>query len=109
MIRAAIVGMGWWGRTLVEAVQAESDQIRFVAGATRTVSPEVQAFSEAQHLRLVDSYEGLLSDKSIDAVVLTPQPPARSLASTEHRTNPRPSLQAASLSAPDALNARPDG
>jgi predicted dehydrogenase len=62
--------MGWWGRTLVEAVQAESDQIRFVAGATRTVSPEVQAFSEAQHLRLVDSYEGLLSDKSIDAVVL---------------------------------------
>ena len=44
MIRAAIVGMGWWGRTLVEAV-ADSDQIRFVAGATRTVSPEVQAFS----------------------------------------------------------------
>jgi hypothetical protein len=38
MIRAAIVGMGWWGRTLVEAV-ADSDQIRFVAGATRTVSP----------------------------------------------------------------------
>ena len=31
MIRAAIVGMGWWGRTLVEAV-ADSDQIRFVAG-----------------------------------------------------------------------------
>jgi predicted dehydrogenase len=69
MIRAAIVGMGWWGRTLVEAV-ADSDQIRCVAGATRTVSPEVQAFSEAQHLRLVDSYDALLSDTSIDAVVL---------------------------------------
>src|SRR5688572_10685187 len=70
MIRAAIVGMGWWGRTLVEAVQRDSEQIRFVAGATRTASPEVQAFSEAQQLRLVDSYETLLADTSIDAVVL---------------------------------------
>ena len=69
MIRAAIVGMGWWGRTLVEAV-ADSEQIRFVAGATRTVSPEVKAFSEAQQLTLVDSYEALLADTNIDAVVL---------------------------------------
>jgi len=69
LIRAAIVGMGWWGRTLVEAV-ADSEQIRFVAGATRTVSPEVKAFSEAQTLRLVDSYDALLADTSIDAVVL---------------------------------------
>jgi predicted dehydrogenase len=70
MIRAAIVGMGWWGRTLVEAVQTDSDQIRFVAGATRTVSPEVKAFAEAQKLSLVDSYEKLLADKTVDAVVL---------------------------------------
>ena len=70
MIRAAIVGMGWWGRTLVEAVQSDSDAIRFVAGATRTVSPEVQAFSETHHLKLVDSFDTLLADKGIDAVVL---------------------------------------
>jgi len=69
MIKAAIVGMGWWGRTLVEAVAA-SEQIRIVAGATRTVSPEVKGFSDAQTLRLVDSYDALLADKSIDAVVL---------------------------------------
>ena len=61
--------MGWWGRTLVEAV-ADSEQIRFVAGATRTVSPEVKTFAEAQQLRLVDSYEALLADTTIDAVVL---------------------------------------
>jgi predicted dehydrogenase len=70
MIRAAIVGMGWWGRTLVEAVQRDSEQIRFVAGATRTVSPEVQAFADTQQLRLVDRYEALLADPGIDAVVL---------------------------------------
>ena len=62
--------MGWWGRTLVEAVQSDSDQIRFVAGATRTVSPDVKAFAEAQKLTLVDSYDKLLADKNVDAVVL---------------------------------------
>ena len=43
MINAAIVGMGWWGKTLVESVQGSSDVIRFVAGATRTASPELTA------------------------------------------------------------------
>jgi predicted dehydrogenase len=69
MMKAAIVGMGWWGRTLVEAV-ADSEQIRVVAGATRTVSPEVKTFAEAQHLTLVDSYAALLADTRVDAVVL---------------------------------------
>jgi predicted dehydrogenase len=62
--------MGWWGRTLVEEVQTESEQIRFVAGATRTVSPEVKTFAETHQLRLVDSYDALLADKTVDAVVL---------------------------------------
>jgi predicted dehydrogenase len=68
-MNAAIVGMGWWGRTLVEAV-TESEQIRFVAGATRTVSPEVKTFADTQQLRLVDSYQALLADTTVDAVVL---------------------------------------
>src|SRR5262245_42985951 len=70
MIKAAIVGLGWWGRTLVEAVQGESDQIRFVAGATRTVSPEVKAFAETQQVQLVESYQALLMDPTVEAVVL---------------------------------------
>ena len=70
MIHAAIVGMGWWGRTLVESVQADGDAIRFVAGATRTVSPEVKTFAEANALTLVDSYEALLADPTVNAVVL---------------------------------------
>jgi predicted dehydrogenase len=70
VINAAIVGLGWWGRTLVESVQGTSDRMRFVAGATRTVSPEATAFADAQGLRLADSYEALLRDSSVDAVVL---------------------------------------
>ena len=35
MIKAAIVGMGWWGRTLVESASSASRSINFVAGATQ--------------------------------------------------------------------------
>jgi len=65
-----MVGLGWWGRTIVESVQSDSDIIRFVAGATRTKSAETTAFAEQQKLRLADSFEALLTDKDVDAVVL---------------------------------------
>ena len=69
MLRAAIVGLGWWGKTLVEATEA-SDAIRFVAGASRTMSPELEAFAKAKGLKLAPSYEALLAASGIDAVVL---------------------------------------
>src|SRR5262245_58202427 len=69
MLRTAIVGLGWWGKTLVESAES-SDEIRFVAGATRTVSPEIEAFARDKGLRLAASYDALLADSGIDAVVL---------------------------------------
>jgi predicted dehydrogenase len=70
MINAAIVGMGWWGKTLVESVQGTSDVIRFVAGASRTPSPELSAFADQHRLKLASSFEALLSDSTVDAVIL---------------------------------------
>jgi predicted dehydrogenase len=70
MINAAIVGLGWWGKTIVESVQGKSDLIRFVAGATRTASPEVTAFADQQKFRFAESFEALLADPKIDAIVL---------------------------------------
>ena len=69
MINAAVVGLGWWGKTLVESA-ANSDTIRFVAGATRTVTPEVEAFAKKHGLRLLANYDAVLADREIDAVVL---------------------------------------
>jgi predicted dehydrogenase len=69
MIKAAVVGLGWWGKTLVESGE-HSDVIRFVAGATRTVSPETETFAKEKELQLATSYEALLADPAIDAVVL---------------------------------------
>ncbi|HEY6347310.1 MAG TPA: Gfo/Idh/MocA family oxidoreductase [Bryobacteraceae bacterium] len=70
MMNAAIVGLGWWGKTLVESVQHSSHEIQFVAGATRTKTPELVAFADAQKFALKGSYEELLANPKIDAVVL---------------------------------------
>jgi predicted dehydrogenase len=70
MINAAMVGLGWWGKTLVEAVQGESGKIRIVAGTTRTLSDEAQTFAKEQGFELRKAYADLIDDPQIDAVVL---------------------------------------
>ena len=55
MVRAAIVGLGWWGKTLVESA-AGSEAIRFVAGTSRTSSPEARTFADEHGLRLAESF-----------------------------------------------------
>src|SRR5262249_57551228 len=69
MVRAAIVGLGRWGRSLVAAVQGKSDAIRFVAGHTRTRAA-AEDFCREHDIKLADSFEALLSDRAVDAVVL---------------------------------------
>src|SRR5690606_26079775 len=69
MIKAGIVGLGWWGKTLVEGV-ADSEAIRFVAGAARTHSDDIKKFSSDNKLQLYKSYEELLKHPGLDAVVL---------------------------------------
>jgi predicted dehydrogenase len=70
VINAAIVGLGWWGKTLVESVQGSSELIRFTAGTSRTLSDDAKAFANAQGFRLAGGYDELVADSSIDAVVL---------------------------------------
>jgi predicted dehydrogenase len=70
MIRAAQIGLGWWGKTLVESVQGTSGQITFVAATSRTKSDDYLAFAKAQGLTFADSYEAILADPNVDAVVL---------------------------------------
>jgi predicted dehydrogenase len=69
MIRAAIIGLGRWGRSLVAAVQGQSPDIGFVAAHTRTRAG-AEDFCRKQQITLADSYEQILADPGIDAVVL---------------------------------------
>jgi predicted dehydrogenase len=68
MIRAAIVGIGRWGRTLVGGVQGKSESIRFTAGHNRTRA-NAEAFSAEHDIALKDSLDEILADPAIDAVV----------------------------------------
>lgn len=69
MINAAIVGLGWWGKVLVDSVQGKSDNITFTHGATRTKA-KAQDYADEKGFTLVDSYEDLLAINDLDAVVL---------------------------------------
>ena len=69
MIAAAIVGLGRWGRNLVNAVQGKSDKLRFAQCVVRR--PEAAREFAGQHgLELATDFERVLRDDSLEAVVL---------------------------------------
>jgi len=68
MIRAAIVGIGRWGRTLVGAAQGKSAALRFTAGHNRTRA-HAEAFCAEHGIALKESLAEILADPKIDAVV----------------------------------------
>ncbi len=68
MIRAAIVGLGRWGRTLVGGVQGRSDEFRFTAGHSRT-RVAAEPFCAEHGIAWYDSLDQILIDPAIDAVV----------------------------------------
>jgi predicted dehydrogenase len=68
MIRAAVIGIGRWGRTLVNSVQGKSTAIRFTVGQTRTRS-SAEAFCAENGIALKDDLDAILADPAIDAVV----------------------------------------
>ena len=69
MIDAAIVGLGRWGRTLVEAVQGKSGGLRFTRAVSRGPARH-REFGAKHGLDLVAELDTVLADPAIDAVVL---------------------------------------
>lgn len=70
MVRAAIVGLGWWGKVTVDAVHGKSDKIAFVAAHTRTRA-KAEEFCRDKKIELRDSLDDILKDPKVDAVVYT--------------------------------------
>lgn len=73
MIKAAIAGLGWWGGTLVEAMST-SPNMRFAAAFTRSRSDKDQELAAKYGLNLFDSYDAMVADQEIGAVVLATPP-----------------------------------
>jgi predicted dehydrogenase len=69
MLNMAMIGLGWWGRTLVESVQGKSENIRFTIAANLEI-PTVLDFANQYGLELTTDYKKILVDPKIDAVVI---------------------------------------
>jgi predicted dehydrogenase len=69
MIDTAIVGLGWWGKTLVKAARDFGAPLRFVRGVTLEPNT-VGDFAAEQKIALGTSIDEVLADKSVQAVVL---------------------------------------
>jgi predicted dehydrogenase len=64
-----MVGLGRWGRTLVDAVQGKSEALRFTHAVSR--DPEKLCGYAGRHgLEVVNALEPVLANPNIDAVVL---------------------------------------
>jgi predicted dehydrogenase len=69
MINTAIIGLGWWGKTLVKAASDFGAPLRFARGVT--LEPDaVRDFALDHRIDIGASIEDVLTDKSIEAVVL---------------------------------------
>jgi predicted dehydrogenase len=68
-LRVAALGMGWWSDVLADAIK-RSDKLEIVACFTRSAEKR-NAFAAKYSCRAAASYEEILSDPTIEAIVNT--------------------------------------
>jgi predicted dehydrogenase len=68
-INVACLGMGWWSDVLADAIK-RSDKLKIVACYTRTEQKR-QTFAAKYGCKSAPSYEAILEDRSIDAIINT--------------------------------------
>lgn len=68
MLNAAVVGLGWWGKIIVEAM-AGSPKLRVVR-AVGNVNPAAAEYARARGLAYSTSYDDALHDPNIGVVIL---------------------------------------
>jgi predicted dehydrogenase len=69
MINAAIIGLGWWGKNIVNCVQGRSTKLRFVHGVSKEMGQAI-AVSEQHGFKLSGDLDAALGDPQVHAVVL---------------------------------------
>src|ERR1700688_4372813 len=69
MIDAAVIGLGRWGKSIVEAVQGKSRRLRFIRGVSK--EPEVVAgFAKTHGFELSTEFSDAVADPRVRAVFL---------------------------------------
>ena len=63
-VRAAIIGLGRWGHSLVNAVHGKTDAIKFVAAYTRTRA-NAEDYCREKNIPLLDRFIGRLRESGL--------------------------------------------
>jgi predicted dehydrogenase len=69
MINAAIVGLGRWGKSIVQSVQGESKRLRFIRGVCNYPA-EVAGFAASHGFEVGTDFSDAVADPRVQAVVL---------------------------------------
>lgn len=69
MVNAAIIGLGWWGKNILQCVQGRSTKLRFVHGVSKEIDGALP-LAEGHGLTLSDDLDKALADRRVEAVVL---------------------------------------
>lgn len=69
MINAAVIGLGRWGKNIVDSVQGKSQRLHFIRGVSK--EPELVAdFAKAKGFQLSTDFEEAVADPRVQAVFL---------------------------------------
>jgi predicted dehydrogenase len=69
MIDSAVIGLGRWGKSIVEAVQGKSKRLRFIRGVSK--EPELAAdFAKTHGFELGTDFSDAIADPRVQAVFL---------------------------------------
>ncbi|MDG2186641.1 MAG: Gfo/Idh/MocA family oxidoreductase [Hyphomicrobiales bacterium] len=68
MIRAASVGLGWWGKTLANSIQ-NSEKINVVMATTKTLN-NIEDYCKEINAEIATSYDEVVKSDKVDAVIL---------------------------------------
>ncbi|MFM9882018.1 MAG: Gfo/Idh/MocA family protein [Burkholderiales bacterium] len=69
MLRIVVVGTGWWGMELGKAAKAVIDKVELL-GCTSLSVEECERFSASYGGKIFPSFESVLADRTVDAVLL---------------------------------------
>ena len=70
MIKVASVGLGWWSDELANSIQGKSKKIKIVSCYSRSKKKRIN-FSKKFKIEYHNSYNALIKDQNIDAILLT--------------------------------------
>jgi predicted dehydrogenase len=69
MIQAAVIGLGRWGKNIVEAVQGKSPRLHFIRGVSKEPD-QVREFAAKHRFDLSTEFEEAVADARVQAVFL---------------------------------------